>query len=304
MEKIFFLNRKFLPESEAKVSVTTHSFNYGTGVFEGIRAFWNNGKQQLFVLALKEHLMRFKNSCKILKICLPYSVEELSQIVLEILRVNNYREDVYIRPLAFKSSEKIGVKLIDLEDGLTIFAVPFGSYFENEERVRAIVSSWRRISDNAIPARAKCCGAYINSALSKTEALEAGVDECIVLNENGKVSEASAANIFIVRNGVVATPPVTANILEGITRNIVITLLQKEFGIEVQEREIDRTELYVADEVLITGTACNISSVVEIDKRQIGKGKIGNIGKSLRRVYFEIVRGENSKYSYLLTPVY
>jgi branched-chain amino acid aminotransferase len=304
MEKIFFLNGKFLPESEAKVSVTTHSFNYGTGVFEGIRAFWNNGKQQLFVLALKEHLMRFKNSCKILKICLPYSVEELSQIVLEILRVNNYREDVYIRPLAFKSSEKIGVKLIDLEDGLTIFAVPFGSYFENEERVRAIVSSWRRISDNAIPARAKCCGAYINSALSKTEALEAGVDECIVLNENGKVSEASAANIFIVRNGVVATPPVTANILEGITRNIVITLLQKEFGIEVQEREIDRTELYVADEVLITGTACNISSVVEIDKRQIGKGKIGNIGKSLRRVYFEIVRGENSKYSYLLTPVY
>jgi len=304
MPGIIFFNGKFVPEEEAKVSVKTHAFNYGTGVFEGIRAFWNEKKEQLFVLALKEHLQRFENSCKILHINLPYSLEELIEIVLELLRKNEFKQDVYIRPLAFLSSEKIGVKLIDLESGLTIFVVPFGSYYPDEEKVRAIVSSWRRVSDNAIPARAKCCGAYVNSALAKSEALLGGFDEAIVLNEDGHVAEASAANIFIIRNGIAITPPVTANILEGITREIVISLLQNELSIEVQEREIDRTELYVADEIFVTGTACNISAIVEVDKRKIGEGKIGKITKSLRELYFEIVRGENKKYSHFLTPVY
>ncbi len=304
MPGVIFFNGEFVSEEEAKISVKTHAFNYGTGVFEGIRAFWNDKKEQLFVLALKEHLSRFKNSCKILHISLPYSIEELTEIVLKLLQTNQYRQDVYIRPLAYISSEKIGVKLVELDYGLTIFAVPFGSYYRDEEQVKAIVSSWRRISDNAIPARAKCCGAYVNSALAKSEALLAGFDEAIVLNEDGHVAEASAANIFIIRDGVVVTPPVTSNILEGITREIVISLLQNELLIEVQERNIDRTELYVADEIFVTGTACNISAVVEVDQRKIGDGKIGKITKSLRELYFEIVRGENQKYSFLLTPVY
>jgi len=304
MPGVIFFNGEFVSEEEAKISVKTHAFNYGTGVFEGIRAFWNDKKEQLFVLALKEHLSRFKNSCKILHIFLPYSIEELTEIVLTLLQINHHRQDVYIRPLAYISSEKIGVKLVELDYGLTIFAVPFGSYYRDEEQVKAIVSSWRRISDNAIPARAKCCGAYVNSALAKSEALLAGFDEAIVLNEDGHVAEASAANIFIIRDGVVVTPPVTSNILEGITREIVISLLQNELLIEVQERNIDRTELYVADEIFVTGTACNISAVVEVDQRKIGDGKIGKITKSLRELYFEIVRGENQKYSFLLTPVY
>jgi len=304
MPGVIFFNGEFVSEEEAKISVKTHAFNYGTGVFEGIRAFWNETKKQLFILALKEHLLRFKNSCKILHISLPYSIEELTEIVLKLLQTNQYRQDVYIRPLAYISSEKIGVKLVELDYGLTIFAVPFGSYYRDEEQVKAIVSSWRRISDNAIPARAKCCGAYVNSALAKSEALLAGFDEAIVLNEDGHVAEASAANIFIIRDGVVVTPPVTSNILEGITREIVISLLQNELLIEVQERNIDRTELYVADEIFVTGTACNISAVVEVDQRKIGDGKIGKITKSLRELYFEIVRGENQKYSFLLTPVY
>jgi branched-chain amino acid aminotransferase len=304
MEKIFFMNGEFLPESEAKVLVLTHSFNYGTGAFEGIRAFWDKKREQLFVFALTQHLKRFQNSCKILHLSLSYSLEELTKIVLDVLKFNKFREDVYIRPLAYIKSERIGVKLVELESGITIFAIPFGSYYPDEESVRAMVSSWRRISDNAIPARAKCCGAYVNSALAKSEALLAGVDETIVLNEDGHVAEASAANIFIVRDGIAITPPVTANILEGITRNIAISLLQNELEIDVQERDIDRSELYIADEIFITGTACNISAIVEVDKIKIGGGKIGEITKNLRELYFEIVHNENPEYSYLLTPVY
>jgi branched-chain amino acid aminotransferase len=304
MEKIFFMNGEFLSESEAKVSVLTHSFNYGTGAFEGIRAFWDKKREQLFVFALTQHLKRFQNSCKILHLSLSYSLEELTKIVLDVLKFNKFREDVYIRPLAYIKSERIGVKLVELESGITIFAIPFGSYYPDEESVRAMVSSWRRISDNAIPARAKCCGAYVNSALAKSEALLAGVDEAIVLNEDGHVAEASAANIFIVRDGIAITPPVTANILEGITRNIAISLLQNELGIDVQERDIDRSELYIADEIFVTGTACNISAIVEVDKIKIGGGKIGEITKNLRELYFEIVHNENPAYSYLLTPVY
>ncbi|MBC7074237.1 branched-chain amino acid transaminase [Candidatus Parcubacteria bacterium] len=301
-KEIIFFNGKFVSAKEAKVSVKCHALNYGTGVFEGIRAWWNG--ENLVILALEEHLKRLQNSCKILKISLPYSLFRLKEIIIELLKRNHFKSDVYIRPIAFKGGEKIGVKLSGIEDFFAIFASPFTSYYPNETKVRAIVSSWVRIPDCAIPPRAKCCGAYVNSALAKDEALCAGVDEAIVLNSDGTVAEASAANIFIVRNGTLITPPVTANILEGITRELVIKIAKEDLGLEVIERPIGRTELYIADEVFVTGTACNISAIIEIDKRQIGNGTMGQITARVREKYSEICFGKNPKYNDLYTFVY
>lgn len=292
MPKYAFFEGKMVPFQEAKISVATHGFNYGTAVFEGIRGFWNAERRELFVFALKQHYERLLQSCKIIHIKLPYTVSQLVDITLKLLQKEGLEQDVYVRPLAYKSSEKIGVKLSGLENDITIFAVPFGSYFKDEKNVRAMVSGWRRIDDNAVPARAKITGAYINSALTKTEALLAGLDEGIVLNPCGHVAEASAANLFIVRNGALITPPVTANILEGITRQVVIILAEKELDRQVVERDIDRTELYVAEEVGVCGTACNISAVTSIDNRPVGEGKMGSVVRDLRKAYFQIVRGD------------
>lgn len=296
-----FFNGEFLPESKARVSIMTHALNYGTGVFEGIRAFWNG--ENLLILALEEHLLRLQKSCKILKISLPFSIEKLKEIIVHLLKVNNFREDVYIRPIAFKGEPKIGVRLA-VEDQFGIFALPFKSYYPDETNVRAIVSSWRRISDNAIPPRAKCCGAYVNSALAKQEALDSGVDEAIVLTEDGKVAEASAANIFLVEDTTLITPPVTCDILEGITRKLVIQIAHDILRLPVVEREVQRSELYTADEIFVTGTACNISAIVEVDHRKIGEGIMGPLTEKIRDIYFRICRGKMSEFFYLLTPVY
>lgn len=286
-----FFRGKIVPFEEAKLSVATQAFNYGTAVFEGIRGFWNERKKKLFVFALKEHYLRFIDNWKILLINLPYTIEDLIRITLELLKREGLKQDLYIRPIAYKSSEKIKVTLFGIEDDLTIFVVPFGSYCRDEEDVRAIVSSWQRIDDNALPPRGKISGAYVNSALIKTEAQMAGFDESIVLNSDGHVAEASAANLFIVRDGKMFTPPVNANILEGITRKVVFKIAE-EFGIGVEEREIDRTELYLADEIIICGTAYNVAAITLVDNRRIGEGKIGPICQKLRKRYFQIVRGE------------
>ena len=301
---IVFLNGKFIPESRAKVSVMTHTLNYGTGIFEGIRGWWNKEEQIIFVFALEVHLRRFLNSCKVLKITLPYILAELQEIVISLLVQNGFKQHVYIRPLAFKGDRKIGVKLSGIGDCIAIFATPFGSYYPDETNVSAMVSSWRRISDNAIPPRIKCCGAYVNSALAKDEALTFGFDEAIVLNEDGRVAEASAANIFIIRDGVLITPPLTANILEGITRKIVIQLAKEELGLNIIEREVDRSELYLSDEVFITGTACNVSAITSIDKIPIGKGTMGPITAKLRNLYLQSCLGKDKKYEHLITRVY
>ncbi len=300
--KYAFFRGAIRPIAEAKISVMTSSFNYGTGVFEGIRAFWNEEEKELFVFRMPEHYARFLRSCKILLLDLPYGVEDLCQITLELLRREGFQEDVYIRPIAYKASEEIGVRLHNLESDLAIFALPFKAYLP-EGGIRAMVSSWRRIEDNAIPARAKITGAYVNSALAKTEAHLAGFDEAIVLNEDGQVAEGSAENLFLVRDGVLITPPITANILEGITRDTVITLA-KDLGIPVAERPVDRTELYLAEEVFLTGTAAGLAPVVEIDHRKIGTGKPGPIFNSLRDLYERVVRGKDKKYRRWCTPVY
>jgi branched-chain amino acid aminotransferase len=298
-----FLGGKYVPVADAKISVLTHAFNYGTGVFEGIRAYWNAAHEQLYVLHLTEHFTRLHRSCKVMRIAIPYSVAELSDITLEVLRRCGYREDAYIRPVAYKSSELIGVRLHDLEDALTVFAVPFGTYIDIDRGVSCAVSSWRRTDDNAIPARSKITGSYVNAALAKTEAQEAGFDEAIVLTQDGHVSEGSAENLFLVRDGVLVTPPGTDNILEGIVRSSILRIAKDE-GIPVAIRQVDRTELYIADEVFLCGTGAQLSPVIEVDRRLVGSGGIGPMTGQLKDRYFDIVRGRVPEYRHWLTPVY
>jgi len=299
-----FFKGQIVPIEDAKISIMTHAFNYGTGCFEGIRAYWNEDEKQLFIFQLIEHYERFLRSSRILLMNLPFTAERLAEITVELVRKEGYHEDTYIRPLAFKSDEIIGVRLHNLHDEVGIFATPFGRYLESEEGARVGVSSWRRIDDNSVPARAKITGAYINSAFAKTEAALNGFDEAIVLTQDGHVSEGSAENLFIVRDRVLITPPVTENILEGITRKVIIELARKELGLEVMERSIDRTELYVAEEVFFCGTGVQVAAVAQIDHRTIGTGQIGPIVKALRDLYFQVVRGQVSKYRAWCTPVY
>ncbi|MGQ9492191.1 MAG: branched-chain amino acid transaminase [Anaerolineae bacterium] len=299
-----FFEGKFIPIEEAKISIMTHALNYGTGCFEGIRAYWNEEEEQLYIFRMVEHYQRLHNSCRILLIDLPYSVEQLGDITVELLRREGFKEDTYIRPLAFKSQEGIGVRLKGVADSFAIFAIPFGKYIEREEGAKVCVSSWRRIYDTALPARAKCTGAYVNSALCKSEAEMNGFDEAIVLTRGGSVSEGSAENFFMVRNGVLITPSITSDILEGITRQTLIQLAREELHIPVKERTIDRTELYVCDEAFLCGTGVQIAAIASIDHRPVGDGKIGPITKKLRDLYFDIVRGKVPKYKHWCTPVY
>jgi branched-chain amino acid aminotransferase len=286
---------------DIRLSPATHALNYGTGVFEGIRAYWNERRGTLQVLKLKEHYERFEKSCRMLRIDLPHTVEELCEITLEILRRNAPREDTYIRPLAYKAAESVGVKLA-VDEELSIFTVPMGNYVELTG-LRCCVSSWRRTPDTAIPARGKLTGSYINTALAVDEAHRAGYDDAIFLTQDGHVSEASAANIFLVRKGGLVTPPVTADILEGITRDAVMELSERELGMPVMLRDVDRTELYAADEVFLTGTGYQIAPVVEIDGREVGTGEMGPVAGRLQELYFEAARGDNPQYDHWTVAV-
>jgi branched-chain amino acid aminotransferase len=298
-----FFHGDFVPLADAKISVMTHAFNYGTAVFEGIRAYWNGDQQQLYGLDLLAHFERIHRSVKILQLELRHSPKELVGITVELLRRNQFHEDAYVRPICYKSSEVIGVRLHNLESDLTIFTVPFGKYIDTEAGIRAQVSTWRRTDDNAIPARSKITGAYVNGAFAKSEAQMNGYDEAIMLNQDGHVSEGSAENLFIVREGILVTPPSSDNILDGITRRHLISVAG-DLGIPVSERSIDRTELYTADEVFLCGTGAQLAPVVEIDRRAIGSGKVGPITRRLHQIYFDAVRGKSDAYRDWLTPVY
>ena len=274
---------------EVRLSPATHALNYGTGVFEGIRAYWSEERGTLQVLKLREHYERFEKSCRLLRLDMPHTVDELCDVTLEILRRNAPREDTYIRPLAYKAAESVGVNLKGRSE-LSIFTVPMGNYVELTG-LKCCVSSWRRTPDNAIPARAKCTGSYVNTALAVDQAHRAGYDDAIFLTQDGQVSEASAANIFLVRKGELITPPVTADILEGITRDAVMELAEKELRIPVVEREVGRTELYAADEVFLSGTGFQIAPVTEVDDRPVGTGSIGPVAERLQELYFKAARG-------------
>jgi branched-chain amino acid aminotransferase len=282
----------------------THALHYGTGCFEGIRAYWNPNQEQLFAVLMKPHFARLRQSAKILQIELPYTDEEMIDATVEILRRNGYREDVYVRPLAFKSAEEIGVRLHNLKESFAIYTAPFGAYVDVDKGIRCMVSSWRRIDDNAAPARAKVTGIYINSALAKTEANQNGFDEAIVLTQDGHVSEGSAENLFIIRDGVLITPSASDNILEGVTRKVIMELAGDDLGLKVVERSIDRSELYVADEVFLCGTGAQVSPVLEIDRRAVGDGEMGPITRALQKLYFDICYGRVEERLDWLTPIY
>lgn len=298
-----FFNGAFVPIEQATVSVMTNTLNYGTGCFEGIRGYWVPEEEQLLVFQLQAHMERLHRSARILFMQVPHTVDELCAIALELLRREGFREDVYIRPLVYKPDPAIAVQMSGLRDAFTMFALGFGQYLAGSA-VKACVSSWRRIDDNIIPSRAKACGAYINSALAKTEALLNGYDEAIVLGGDGQVSEASAANLFIVRGGALITPPLTSDVLEGITRQVVAQLAREQLGLSVIERPIDRTELYVADEAFFCGTGAELKPIIAIDRRVIGSGQIGPISSALVQLYADTVRGRISAYRGWCTPVY
>jgi branched-chain amino acid aminotransferase len=304
MTKHAFFRGQIVPIEDAKVSIMTHALNYGTGCFEGIRAYWSQADEQLYVFRLPEHYERMHRSCRILRIHLPHTVEELAQITLDLLHKEGHRQDTYIRPLAYKADEIIGVRLHDLTDEFAIFAVPFGRYLEQEEGAHVCISAWRRIDDNEVPARAKITGGYINSAFAKTDALLAGYDEALVLTQSGHISEGSAENFFMVRDGHLITPPVTSNILEGITRDTVMVLAREEMGLKTIQRPIDRSEIYVCDEAFLVGTGVQIAAITRVEHRPVGRGVMGPVVSQLRELYFDVVRGVNPKYRHWCTPVY
>src|SRR4030042_4247061 len=286
MPPFAFFRKQFLPLAEAKIGILTHALHYGTACFEGILGNWNNEQEQLFLFRIKDHYERMLKGCRILKIKLPYSAEEMCQFTVKLVEKSGYHEDVYIRPLAYKSSEAIGVKLHDLEDDFFIIVATLPAYLDADKGVRCCTSSWRRVDDTMIPARGKITGIYVNSALAKTEANERGFDEAILLNHDGHVSEGSGENIFFVLEGKLVTPPSSDNILLGVTRDTIIQLAQQDIGIATVETSVDRTELYLADEVFFTGTAAHVSPVIEIDHRPVGNGKIGHINREIHGFSF------------------
>lgn len=302
-KSLAYFKGNFVPIEEANINIMNHSFMYGTAVFEGIRAYWNASEEELYVFRLREHFERMVDSMKIMYLETKYSVDELCNITVELLRRNAPTTDTYIRPAAYKTAHRVGPSLDNNPSDICMFTVPFGDYFHGAEGLKVQISSWRRVEDNAIPARAKIVGAYANTALAKTDAVMAGFDECIVLSENGHVSEGSAMNIFMVKRGQLITTPTTENILEGITRGSIIELAEEELGMSTVSRTIDRSELYTADELFFCGTGAQIAPIIEVDKRKIGNGRAGSVSNQIKDTYISICRGEKHKYHKWLTPV-
>ncbi len=303
MTEYVLMDNEFVPAENAKISVKTHAFLYGTSVFEGIRAYWNEEENQLYIFRMKEHYERMHKSAKIMHMKPEFSVQEMCDKTLELLKKNAPKCDTYIRPTLYKSAETIGPKLTG-PDSFLVFTCPMGDYVDISKGLSICVSSWRRLDDNTIPPRAKIGGAYANTGLIKTEALHAGYDEALVLSNDGHVTEGSAMNFYLVENGKLITSPTTDNILVGITRDTVKEMAQKEFGLEVIERPIDRTELYIADEAFFCGTGAQVSPITKIDSRTLGDGEVGPITKKIQDLYFEIVKGKVAKYKEWCVPVY
>jgi branched-chain amino acid aminotransferase len=302
MEQTVFFEGRFVPLSEAKISIMTHALHYGTACFEGIRGYWNADDEQIYIFRMPEHYQRLHRSANILTMKVPYTVDELCDITKELVQRNNNQQDVYIRPIMYKSSPIVGVRLAGIDDSFAAYTTFMGKYIPAEGGARCAVSSWRRVSDNAITARAKITGSYVNSALAKHEAVSNGFDEAIVLTDSGHISEGSGENIFLVSNGQLITPAQSEDILVGITRQTIIELAEKELGIPTIERQVDRTELYTSEECFLCGTGAEITPVVEVDRRLVGSGQLGPVTKALEEVFYPVVKGQNPKYHHWCTP--
>ncbi|MSQ11108.1 MAG: branched-chain amino acid transaminase [Dehalococcoidia bacterium] len=287
---------KFVPVTEVKVGIMTHALHYGTAVFEGIRGNWNEEEGKVCIFRPREHYVRFLDGAKVLRMKLPVTADDLTRLTVELIGHSDYRGDVYIRPIAFKSSQLVAnLKLHEVEDDFAIIAVPFGSYLDSAV-LRCITASWRRMDETMIPPRVKLSGLYVNSILAKTDAVLAGFDEAILLNNEGFVSEGSGENLFLVKHGQLVTPPLYNGILPGITRDTVMELARKELDLSVVERPIGRAELYLADEVFLTGTAAHVTAMGELDNRKIADGGVGPVTKQIQDLYFKVIRGKAPKY--------
>ena len=304
MPNIAFHDGEYVRLEDAKVGIMTHALHYGTGAFEGIRGNWNERDEKMYIFRLREHYERMLAGAKLLWIDVPYSLDELCEITTQVVVRSGFRSDVYIRPMAFKREEKVAnLNLRSLGDGFFCLAVLFGDYIESDGALNCCVASYRRIDDTMIPARFKLNGLYLNSILAKTDAMASGFDEAIMLSQDGHVCEGTGENIFVVYGDRIVTPTLESNVLPGITRDVVIELAREELGVEVEERLIDRSELYVADEVFLTGTAAHVQGVGTVDFRQVGAGGTGRLTKQLQDLYFGIVRGNNPKYAHMCTTV-
>jgi branched-chain amino acid aminotransferase len=299
-----FFRGRVVPYADARLGLLTNALNYGTAVFGGLRGYWNEDEEELFVFRPLDHFRRLRESARLLRMDLELKEAELWEGLRSLLRAEGLRTDSYIRALAFYADETLGVRLHNLTPEVSLVAFPFGRYIENEENAHVSISSWRRVSDNVLPARGKIAGAYVNSALAKSDAQLAGFDEALILNESGHVCEGSAENVFVVRGGVAVTPPVSEDILEGITRRSVMQLLREELGVEVVERPIDRTEVYLADEVFLTATGAQITAVTRVDHRAVGSGRMGPVTGRLRPLFFDVVRGRSARHRDWCAPVW
>ena len=298
-----YLDGEFVPIERATISIATHAFNYGTGCFEGIRGYWNPEREEIYVVKLQEHFRRLLRSARLFRMDVGRTAEDLAGIALEIVRRGQFREDVYIRPIVYKASPVIRVGLLGLQDGFCCFTAAVGAYFDIEKGLSATVSGWRRNDDNSIPARAKATGGYINAALAIADAEDAGFDEAIMLTQAGNVSEGSAANLFLVEDGALVTPGVADDILVGITRGAMMEIAAS-LGLSVVERTVDRTELYMADEMFLCGTGVQVAPITRVDGRVVGSGKLGDITRAVQDRYLAAVHGELDEFRHWLTPVY
>ncbi len=300
-----YFQGEIVPVSEAKLPLATHALHYGTACFEGIRGNWNDEEGETYIFRAREHFERLLKSAHIIKIKVKLSVDEMCEITRELVQRSGVKADLYIRPVAYKSGEAVAnLKAHTIEDDFFMLVIPMGNYLDPNIGIHCCTSSWRRIDDMSIPARAKVTGLYVNSVMAKTEAVESGFDEALMLNQDGHVSEGTGENVFLVADGKLITPSPTDNVLLGITRQTVIELSREEMGIETVERSVDRSELYIADECFLTGTAAHITPVTRIDHRDVGDAEIGNITRQLQNLYFDIVRGKNKKYGHWCMPAF
>jgi branched-chain amino acid aminotransferase len=305
MSKIIYFNGKFVSEEEAVVPITTHALHYGTGNYEGIRAYYSQENKCLYAFRVEDHFKRMVNSTKIMHIKLPGTLVELTKITVELLKKNFAETDIYIRPLAYKADPAIGnFNLEKLSDGFAMYCIPLGRHYEEKNGLKANISSWTRVSNKAIPPRGKITGAYANTCLAKTESAGLGFDEAFFLDTQGFVVEGSAENLFIVKDNKIMTPPSDADILVGITRDTIIQIAKKEFNIEVQEKNITQEDLKNADEDFVCGTGSEIAGVLQVEDQVIGDGKTGEWTEKIINLYSDIVHGKDVKYSDWLTKVY
>jgi branched-chain amino acid aminotransferase len=299
-----YTDGEFKKYDDARVGLLTHGLQYGTGCFEGIRGYWEPSERELFLVLLRDHYERLQTSAKILLMSLPHTIDELIEITVELCARNVFETDIYVRPVLFKAAEDVGVRLHNVPDSFAIVPIPFTPYLNAKAGVHACVSSWRRADDAMAPPRAKITGLYVNSALAKSEAVMNGYDEALLLTPDGHVSEGSAENLFLVRRGVLYTPDPSQNVLEGCTRRAIMHLAVEHLGLKIVERAIDRSELYSADEVFLTGTAAGVVHVASIDRRICGDGTPGPITKELVALYERAVRGHDARYANWLTRTY